>query len=79
MKNESREKQGIVYLIGAGPGDPGLITVKGRERLRNCDAVVYDHLASQELLEETKPTARRFTWENRPAAIIKARRRLIPS
>lgn len=54
MKNESREKQGIVYLIGAGPGDPGLITVKGRERLRNCDAVVYDHLASQELLEETK-------------------------
>lgn len=39
-------KKGFVYLIGAGPGDPQLITLKGRQILENCDAVVYDHLAS---------------------------------
>ncbi|MCW3054473.1 MAG: uroporphyrin-III C-methyltransferase, partial [Chthonomonadales bacterium] len=33
---------GTVYLIGAGPGDPGLITVRGMELLRTCDVIVYD-------------------------------------
>lgn len=41
---------GIVYLIGAGPGDPGLITVKGKEALQNCGAVVYDNLIPDELI-----------------------------
>lgn len=41
---------GKVYLVGAGPGDAGLITVKGLEKLKRCDAVVYDRLASEELL-----------------------------
>lgn len=41
---------GIVYLIGAGPGDPGLITVRGIERLRQADVVVYDRLANHSLL-----------------------------
>lgn len=43
-------KKGFVYLIGAGPGDPQLITLKGRQILENCDAVVYDHLVSTVLL-----------------------------
>ncbi len=43
-------KKGFVYLIGAGPGDPKLITLKGKEILKNCDAVVYDHLASTAFL-----------------------------
>jgi uroporphyrinogen III methyltransferase/synthase len=42
----------MVYLVGAGPGDPGLITVKGLEVLRRADVVVYDQLASPELLQE---------------------------
>lgn len=46
------EKVGKVYLVGAGPGDAGLVTVKGRELLRRCDVVVYDRLAGTMLLNE---------------------------
>jgi uroporphyrinogen III methyltransferase/synthase len=45
---------GKVYLVGAGPGDAGLITVKGLEKIKKCDAIVYDRLASDELLDYTK-------------------------
>ena len=43
-------RTGKVYLVGAGPGDPGLITENGRRALEKCDAIVYDHLASLELV-----------------------------
>ncbi len=46
-----------IYLIGAGPGDPGLLTVKGREVLRSADVVVYDYLVNPILLKEARPTA----------------------
>ncbi|MDF2944291.1 MAG: uroporphyrin-III C-methyltransferase [Herbinix sp.] len=42
---------GTVYLVGAGPGDPGLITIKGMECLKTCDVVIYDRLVSYQLLE----------------------------
>lgn len=45
---------GKVTLLGAGPGDAGLITVKGLEKLKTCDVVVYDRLASEELLNVVK-------------------------
>ena len=48
-----------VYLVGAGPGDPGLITVKGRKVLERADAILYDHLASDRLLELAPPNAER--------------------
>ena len=41
-----------VALVGAGPGDPGLITVKGLERVRACDVLVYDRLVAAELVDE---------------------------
>jgi len=40
-----------VYLVGAGPGDPGLITVKGKKILERADSILYDHLASERLLD----------------------------
>ncbi len=42
--------KGKVILVGAGPGDPGLITLSGLESIKNCDLVVYDRLVSQEVL-----------------------------
>lgn len=46
---------GTVTLVGAGPGDPGLITVKGLRELREADCIVYDRLAAPEFLEVAKP------------------------
>lgn len=46
------ETNGIVYIVGGGPGDPGLITVKGLNCLRQADVVLYDRLAAPELLDE---------------------------
>lgn len=48
---------GIVYLIGAGPGNPKLITVRGLECLRRADVVVYDRLGTSQLLKEVRQGA----------------------
>src|SRR5215475_3747588 len=50
-------RQGKVYLIGAGPGDPDLITVKGLRCLRAADVVIYDRLVDPSLLDEARPDA----------------------
>jgi len=52
-----RNKKGKVYIIGAGPGDPGLITVKGLKCLRTADVVLYDFLVSGDLLWSVKKGA----------------------
>src|ERR1700688_4301912 len=49
-----------VYLIGAGPGDPELITCKGRRILQQADAVLFDHLAPSALLDLAPPHAERI-------------------
>ena len=49
-----------VYLVGAGPGDPELITLKGRRCLESADVVLYDHLAAPALLRFAPPSAERI-------------------
>lgn len=51
-------EQGKVYLVGAGPGDEGYITSRGLELISRADVVVYDYLASGELLSHCRPDAR---------------------
>lgn len=48
---------GIVYLVGAGPGDPGLITVKGLDLIRRADVIIHDRLIPLELLAEARQGA----------------------
>lgn len=49
--------KGKVYLVGAGPGDPGLITVKGRQCIEKADVIIYDYLAAPALLKSAPQTA----------------------
>jgi len=51
-------ERGKVYIIGAGPGDPGLITVKGAQGIARADVIIYDHLVSEELLSCARKDAR---------------------
>ncbi len=57
---------GTVYLVGAGPGDPDLLTVKAHRLLQQCDALIYDSLVPQELLElVSKPCQLHFVGKRR--------------
>jgi uroporphyrinogen III methyltransferase/synthase len=52
------KKTGTVYIIGAGPGDPGLITVKGLRCLKEADVIIYDHLVSEDIIRQANESAR---------------------
>ncbi|MBI5096863.1 MAG: uroporphyrinogen-III C-methyltransferase, partial [Nitrospirae bacterium] len=57
MKNR---KTGKVYLVGAGPGDIGLLTLKGKECIEKADVIIYDYLANEEMLSFARPDAERI-------------------
>ncbi|GAA3327732.1 hypothetical protein GCM10020331_068860 [Ectobacillus funiculus] len=50
-------KMGKVYLVGAGPGDPDLISVKGLKCIQQADVILYDRLVNEELLSHAKQDA----------------------
>ena len=50
----------MVYLVGAGPGDPGLMTVKGLDCLRQADVIIYDRLVDESILREAPQGAERI-------------------
>jgi len=54
-----RSMAGRLYLVGAGPGDPGLLTLKGKRCLEQADIVIYDYLANPRLLDYARPDAER--------------------
>ncbi len=59
-------RKGIVYLVGAGPGDPGLLTIRGLELLRQAEVVIYDRLVNPVLLAEAPAEALRISAAKLP-------------
>lgn len=59
-QTEKQKYLGKVYLVGAGPGDPGLMTIKGKQLLEHADVVIYDALVSPPILATINPQAERI-------------------
>ncbi len=55
-----KAQSGMVYLVGAGPGDPELITIKGRRCIARADVLIYDYLAAEALLGHARPDCERI-------------------
>ncbi len=62
---------GTVYLVGAGPGDPELLTLKARRVLGEADVVVYDHLVDEALLDLTRPSCERIFAGKKPGVLCR--------
>ncbi len=68
MDHPSEAVEGRVYIVGAGPGDPGLLTLKGARLLAEADVVFYDDLIDRRLLEHTRPGCERVHAGHRGGA-----------
>ncbi len=60
MSKSSPSSTGIVYLVGAGPGDPGLLTLRAKECIELADVIVYDYLSNADFLRMASPTSERI-------------------
>ena len=59
MSGRNRAKPGTVYLVGAGPGDPELLTIRAHKLLMSCDVVIYDYLVNPDILSLLPPGVER--------------------
>jgi len=57
---QSASSKGICYLVGAGPGDPGLLTIRGKECIEQADVILYDYLSNPDFLRYAKPDAEKI-------------------
>lgn len=57
MEADMTSKKGKAYLVGAGPGDPGLLTIRAKELIERADVVIYDYLANKVFLEYARKDA----------------------
>jgi uroporphyrinogen III methyltransferase/synthase len=57
--DEAADRPGRVYIVGAGPGDPGLLTLKGKRCLEEADIIVYDYLVNEDIVAHGRPDAER--------------------
>src|SRR5262249_55093413 len=71
-----RSSSGFVHLVGAGPGDPGLITARGRDLLSKAGVVISDGRASVELMDRAPPGAERIDASKRGGAPRVAQRHI---
>jgi siroheme synthase len=67
--------QAKVYLVGAGPGDPELLTLKGKRVLQEADVVIYDRLVGDGVLEFVNPSAELvFVEKNHPTTQVRRKK-----
>lgn len=60
MKSNHPLKRGVAYLVGAGSGDPGLLTLRAKELLETADLVIYDYLCNPRILQHLSPTCEKI-------------------
>jgi len=71
-----KAKSGKVYIVGGGPGDPGLITVKGMKALEEADCILYDFLSSTKLLDYAKKSCEKICVGKRDGLHLKEQLRI---
>jgi uroporphyrin-III C-methyltransferase / precorrin-2 dehydrogenase / sirohydrochlorin ferrochelatase len=68
---DARPVPGIVYLVGAGPGDPGLISVKGLRGLASADAILFDGLVNPMVLSGVSPSVEQYDTSKRAGCALR--------
>lgn len=70
-------KKGFVALVGTGPGDIGLLTLRGMEYIQRAEVVLYDRLVSEEILELVPFDAKKLMWAKKAVTIRFLKKKLI--